>query len=377
MTSQQLSCKRFSLTLRRSAYIPVSMSAVICFLVILPSSAFTPTFVSGSETSDQISQLVSEVSGSRIMGTIEDMQAFGSRAFYLDSANATATYLLDRFARLGMTVDYDWFLAGTHRVANIVATKLGTSSDRGRILVGAHYDSENRNSENYSLGASLQAPGADDDASGVASVLELARTLSNHSTACTIQFVAFAAEENGYDGSGGLAGSMHFAAKEKANGTEYESTVVLDMIGYRGSSTNHVVAVTDEEDPPMVASMRSAISDYGVNLTLAAVEDRSVTYSDHFSFWQAGYPSILLIESATRVPDYQFNPNYHTANDTVSSLNEDQIAEVTKSVLGGILSLVQPVEKAHPALAIAASGAIIVATAATFLYIRSRRVGRR
>ena len=377
MTSKKSPWALHSPTNERAGTLHMSMPVVLGLATLLVCTGFCPTTPLGSIVQAADAQLISEVSGERMMNTIEDLQGFGSRAFYLDSSRDVAQYLHDRFTELGLEVEYDEFSAGVHEVVNVIATKTGEAGSEARLLLGAHYDSENMEAESYELGAGLPAPGADDDASGIAAVLELARVLSDYQTSRTIQFAAFTAEENGYDGSGGLAGSEHFAFAEKSRGTQYEASVILDMIGHRGSTENHVAAIVSKEDPPIVRSIRSGISKNGINLSFSVVEDEFASYSDQYSFWSAGYPAILLIEADPHSTSYSLSPHYHTANDTIDKLSQEQIAETTKGLLSGILGLLNPREKTDTLLiVIALSGAIIAVSAMSYFYLRSRKVGR-
>jgi Zn-dependent M28 family amino/carboxypeptidase len=104
--------------------------------------------------------------------------------------------------------------------------------------------------------------------------------------------------------------------------------------------------------------------------------DVSATYSDHFSFWLAGYPSILLIEADPHSAEYPLTPYYHTEDDTSDSISEEQLTEVTKALLYGLLGLFEPKDEMNPVPIVITGTAAILATATlVFLYRRTRKGG--
>ena len=292
-----------------------------------------------ASTDPSAEDVLNSVNGDQIVSTISDLEAIGTRAFYLNQSNEAAAYIYERFSQLGLDVEYQDFMAGSHPSKNVVATQKGSLDQSRQFLVGAHYDSENSMSSSLVLGQNLPAPGADDDASGIAAMIGIATVLQGLRLNYTVKYVAFGAEESGYDHSGGLKGSRHFAGQESAKNATYEESAILDMIGYRGSSVNHATVVIND-DNHLANSMIKAVSDHDINVTISLVIDPAVSYSDHYSFWVAGYPSMLVCEAAydAGLP-YEFNPNYHTEDDTVDQLSVEQMTEVSKALLGGMLTL--------------------------------------
>jgi hypothetical protein len=199
----------------------VALAVAISFLV--------PGFVSCSSSGaaeDGFVALIESVSAADMMTTVGDLQAFGSREFHLESSHEAAEYIYGRLVETGLAVEYQEFELDGINISNVVAVKEGDDPDAGCFLFGAHYDSENRLVDSLSAAENITAPGADDDASGVAAVIELARLLSDVALRNTVKFVAFAAEEYGYDNSGGLKGSHHFVASEVEGNVSYEGTAI-------------------------------------------------------------------------------------------------------------------------------------------------------
>ena len=326
---------------RRASSWP-SLVGMILIFALLSISASTPNSAVTQYDRRTTSELVDAVSGERIMRTIQDLQNFDSRAFYLSSSEEAASYIFEHFQAMSIAVEYQEFMAGVHSVKNVVATIPGASADAPQFLFGAHYDSENKDVEILYDGQMLPAPGADDDASGVACVMELARVLSNLRLDNTVRFVAFAAEENGYDSSGRMAGSRSYVESEMAKGISYDACWILDMIGYRGDSENHTVIVVNEDSMRLGSHMQQTVGDLGIELSIEVENNSSSLSSDHASFWSAGYPAALLIESDRTAGGYEFNPYYHSIEDTVDKLSEGQIVAVAQGLVATLMDMATP-----------------------------------
>jgi len=319
-----------------------SRPRLACMILVFASlsiSASTPNSALTQYDRHATSDLVDAVSGERIMRTIQDLQDFGSRAFYLNSSDEAASYIFGQFQAMNIAVEYQEFIAGVHSVKNVVATIPGASADAPQFLFGAHYDSENKEVRTFSDGQTLPAPGADDDASGVACIVELARVLSNLRLRNTLRFVAFGAEENGYDSSGQMAGSMSYVESEKAKGISYEACWILDMIGYRGGSENHTVIIVNENSLRLGSDMQEMVGALGIELSIEVESNSSSLNSDHTRFWSASYPAALLIESDPTTGVYQFNPYYHSTEDTLDKLSEGQIVAVAQGLVATLMDM--------------------------------------
>jgi photosystem II stability/assembly factor-like uncharacterized protein len=200
---------------------------------------------------------------------------------------------------------------------NVIFSRNGTEEPDRKIMLCAHYDSQSPTP--YEC-----APGADDNASGVAGVLESAGALAGSTLERTIEFVLFDGEEIG------LLGSRYFASYLDTNDT-YDAVINLDMIAHDISGNNNCEIAGRHE---MIDSvLASFIIDTSVELELdlypSYLWSLSPT-SDHKAFW--GFdtiPSILMIEQR-----YFDNPNYHKCSDVWSYLHYDYMAEMVKAALG-------------------------------------------
>lgn len=288
----------------------------------------------GAGGSADIAGILDDVSGGRMLATVQDLESFGSRAFYLHSSLEAAGYIRERLADLGLWVEFQYFDVDGYSVPNVIAVKNGTSPSADNYLFGAHYDSANMYAVNYTVGADLSAPGADDDASGVAAVIELATVMRGISLEHTVKFAAFAAEETG------LNGSELFASTEKSSGVRYADTVIMDMIGYRAGTQNKVVVFTDHPHEAIAGTLEQVVNRYDIDLAVEVVPSADYAFSDHYPFWEHGYPTTAILEEF--VDGWPANPYYHTENDTSDHIFPEQIEAVAKAVLGAFLELEQP-----------------------------------
>ena len=180
---------------------------------------------------------------------------------------------------------------GTHY--NVVATQTGVAYPNAYYVIGAHYDSAG-------------TPGADDNASGVAGVMEIARILSTYRTDYTIKYMAFDMEEYGLYGSWAYA-STHWT-------DDIRGMISMDMIAFKGGGYGCDLESVYGSSFPFRLAVQAAVYEYGNGLvpTLAP----GYGGSDHYPFEIAGHPACLLIESS-----YESNPCYHLPCDSVDRPN--------------------------------------------------------
>jgi len=179
-----------------------------------------------------IRKMIAEISPDRIIAAVKTLAAFETRGNYSDPNQKTRGIGAARrwiFAQLHgysprLEVSYDIEKKGATEIASVIAVLPGTNEPEKRILVGAHYDSINLRAKGDKA-AQAPAPGADDDASGTAVVLELARVMSQYRFRKTIVFIAFAGEELGY------IGSNRYASRAKANHEQIEAVFNNDIVG--------------------------------------------------------------------------------------------------------------------------------------------------
>lgn len=206
---------------------------------------------------------------------------------------------------------------GPQTYNNVVGIQTGTVRPNDIYIVGAHYDS-------------VSNPGADDNASGVAGVLEAARVLHEYQFAATLIFMAFDREEQG------LIGSTAYANAHSAD--NIRGMISLDMIGYSGGSPARARTYGTDASAAWYNGLVSAAATYG---GLAVTTGGSLPYSDHWPFEAIGKPAAVFIEY-----NWSGNPYYHKQSDSLNTadyFDYAYAANMTRSVVGYLAESAQPV----------------------------------
>lgn len=262
-----------------------------------------------------IAELVNAVSQQQLLAYVQTMEGFGTRHSFsvTDRADfgvgAARTWIFNEFTRVGngrLQVEYDDFPVSFDGVdwpqRNVVATLPGTGTHPGVVVLMAHYDSRTIEVND----GFARAPGANDNASGVSVLLEVARLLSSRFWNQDIVFVAFAAEEQG------THGSRHFVADKMLDGWLVDAALNNDIVGGRPGipQSIRVFAAAPDTSP---AQQLARYVDYVAGLYIPTfgtavqdVADREGRFSDHIRFLNAGIPALRLTESQED-PTYQHN----------------------------------------------------------------------
>jgi hypothetical protein len=220
---------------------------------------------------------------------------------------------------------------------NISFRREGEREPGRRVLLTAHYDS--KSGTPYDC-----APGADDNASGVAAVLECARILRGERLSRSVEFVLFDGEELG------LVGSRAYAAALDTNAA-YDGVLNLDMIGWDPSTTAMTAAIgrrVATADSIVSGAMNAAIEEFDLPLSISYLLPGEPGSSDHISFWDAGVPAALLIEGRSG----ERTPYYHTCGDAANTLNYDFLEVCAQTALGAISILAGLVHEEPPSFAL-------------------------
>jgi Zn-dependent M28 family amino/carboxypeptidase len=216
-------------------------------------------------------------------------------------------------------------VGGTGRIAsNVIATLPGTGDPSQVVVVSAHYDSTSDRPD-------VLAPGADDNASGTAAVIELARVLAGHEFELTIRLAAWGAEEQG------LVGSRYHAERARQRGERIVADLTLDMIGYVDQAPEDLELIVHADSDWVYQRFAAAAAAYA---PLPVVRQVRATFgSDCTSFWERGFPALCAIE------DYPLrNPYYHRGTDTLETLDVEFVRAVTAATLATAADLAQPVQ---------------------------------
>lgn len=266
--------------------------------------------------------LLEEVQASNITSTVQHLENYGTRDAYTSSSIEAQNWIKQEFENLGLEVELQNFnMPGGSASDNVIATLTGTKYPDEYIVTGGHYDSYSNSSA---------APGADDNASGTAGVMEIARILSQYTFDRTIIFCAFSGEEYG------LYGSAAYAQAAAQQGMDIHGYFNLDMIAYlQPGSYIH----TDLIYPPSAQELADFYTEVSqVYLPDFSIEAGMLTGgdSDHTSFNNNGFMGIFPFEDSDN-----YSPYIHTANDLVGNSynNEEQAAVFTQASLAAIATM--------------------------------------
>ncbi|HOI31390.1 MAG TPA: M20/M25/M40 family metallo-hydrolase, partial [Bacteroidales bacterium] len=269
-----------------------------------------------------IVSLLGEVDATNITSIVQHLENYGTRNAYSSQSVEAQNWIKQEFEALGLTVELqDFYMPSGSASDNVIATLTGTKYPEEYVVCGAHYDS-------YSNGGN--APGADDNASGTAGVLELARILSQYTFDRTIIFCAFSGEEYG------LYGSAAYAQSAAQQGMDIHGYFNLDMIGYlQNGSYIH----TDLIYPPSAQEL----ADFYMEVLAVYLPDFPIEQgmlvggdSDHTSFNNNGYMGIFPFEDSD-----DHSPYIHTSNDLIgpSYNNAEQAKIFTQASLASIVTM--------------------------------------
>jgi Zn-dependent M28 family amino/carboxypeptidase len=252
---------------------------------------------------------------------------------------AVTDYLQSQLKQSGYAVTEQVYLVQGEQVRNLEVRLPGTDAEAKTVVVGAHYDSV------------TGAPGADDNASGAAAVLELARLLQGPAHRKTIRLVLFVNEEPPFFQTDGM-GSLVYARQLKREHVSVSAMISLEMLGFysdvRGSQKypvllglfypdrgNFIGFVGNPESQTLVRravrSFRST-TQFPSEGIAAPADWPGVGWSDHWSFWQEQYPAIMITDTAL----FRY-PYYHTPFDTANRVDFGKMARV----VGGVRRVVE------------------------------------
>ncbi len=280
----------------------------------------------------------------RLRATVEHLsEKIGERNLFkpkkLDEA---AEYLQKSFAGLGYSIVRESFFVSGIECHNLIAEVKGNARPKEIVLVGAHYDSVRG------------TPGANDNATGTAALLEIANQLRGKQFPRTIRFIAFTNEEPPYFQRDGRMGSWVHAKSCRARGDDLKSVISLETMGYftdeansqkyppllaalYPSTGNFIGFVSNVESRPQLTEMVKVFRKHcKVDSQLAALpgEITGVGWSDHWSFWQEDYPGIMVTDTAP----FRY-PHYHEPTDTIDKIEFVRYSQVVDGLAKTISEL--------------------------------------
>ena len=259
-----------------------------------------------------VSALAGAVEEAQILATVTALSTnFSNRYHAHPSGTASATWIRDLWAgyasgRPEVTVEF-FSHAGITPQPSVVLTIPGSTLADEVVILGAHQDSIR---SGCSTNSNCIAPGADDDASGIAAISEALRVAlaAGFTPQRTVQFIAYAAEEVG------LYGSTHIASTYLAANTNVVAVLQMDMTGYFGSSED-IALISDFTHSDLTAFLGELLDTYQPDLVWTTT-NCGYACSDHGPWTSRGYPAAFSFESRFG----EHNPEIHTSNDTVATL---------------------------------------------------------
>lgn len=254
------------------------------------------------------------------------------------SLDQAADYIEKEFLKTGLEVRKDHFQWEGKSYRNIVAEKRGITSPHRVLILGAHYDTVSG------------SPGADDNSSGVALLLELARNLQTMSLKNTVRLIAFSLEE--YD----FVGSTHYVVHLRKGGEEILGMISVEMVGFISSKQNYpstfdpkqypnvgdfIALIGNEKSKKFVQSVcqsfRNKVPELPLEYLLVPGNGEGMEearLSDHCAFWDHGVPALMITDTG-----FLRNPNYHLASDRIETLNFEFMGKVALATFYTVLDL--------------------------------------
>jgi Zn-dependent M28 family amino/carboxypeptidase len=252
-----------------------------------------------------------------------------------------AQYVSTQLTESGYTPGRQTYELAKLPLSNVEAILEGTVRRSETVVVGAHYDTV------------AGCPGANDNATGVAAVLELAQRFSGRPQPRTIRFVAFVNEEPPFFQTAHMGSAVH-ANAARARGDRVVGMLSLETMGYyseeKGSQRypelmtagypdvgNFIGFVANIESARLLLRARRAFkrrTSFPLQSAAVPAAIPGVGWSDHWAFWQAGYPALMVTDTAP----FRY-PWYHTADDTPDKIDYDRLAHVVDGLEAVIESI--------------------------------------
>jgi len=271
---------------------PILVFLIVALFVVIPwasESAFAVSVV------PQVQDVVNQVSQATYSYYLNDVlyTHLGDNREWGPEHDLAQSNIYGEFESFGLDTNLHPFEYGGGTYYNVVGAHYGTVRPDDIYILGAHYDSKN-------------GPGADDNASGTAGIMEAARVLSQYEFEATLIFIGFDREEQD------LVGSTAYAQDHSDD--DILGMVEMDMISYNNSGSDMARIYGRDSSEPLKESLAEAISLYGNGLS--SVDSGVIGRSDHEPFQDEGFQACLLIEY-----DVWDNIYYHTLNDSVDTPN--------------------------------------------------------
>ncbi len=251
-----------------------------------------------------------------------------------------AQYIKREFLKIGLEVKEDHFQWEGKSYKNIVAEKKGITSPNRVFILGAHYDTV------------PGSPGADDNASAIAVLLEVARNIQAVPLDNTVRLIAFSLEEYDY------VGSTHYVERLRKGEEEILGMISLEMVGFTGSRQDYppylnpkyypnvgdfIAIIGNEGSKELLEKVCRSFKTHIPQLPLEFLMVpgngegmEEVRLSDHSTFWDQGFQALMVTDTG-----FLRNPNYHLPSDRMETLNFEFMQKVAIGVFYSVVELTQ------------------------------------
>ena len=303
-----------------------ALAALVWYMVAMPGRSWSGALPALTDEDRGLSNRLSE--HVRAIATKEH------NVWRLAELEAAATYIEDELRTLGLRVRREEYRSDLAPVRNLVAELAGGARVDEIVIVGAHYDSV------------AGAPGANDNGSGVAALLELARSLRDWRPALTWRFVAFVNEEPPFFKSAQMGSRVH-AERASARGERIRAMFSLETIGFysdtpgsqkypfpfgwlypdRGDFLAFVANLASRALLHKTLDAFRAEAQFPSEGVAAPTWIPGVDWSDQWSFWHEGYPGVMITDTAP----FRY-PHYHTPRDTPDKVDYRRLARVVRGL---------------------------------------------
>ena len=326
--------------LKQSLHATLKKSLILLLIVSIPFPVMAEVLSRGDEL---LTLVQSDALEAQVMALQENwapgrnLRPHRTRnAHHREATDDIVHYIMRQFRRSPRLKVSEQIFGGIRNVTAVLPA-MPTSSSKRIFIVCAHYDTQAVREPNWNPLTST-APGANDNGTGVAAMLEIAYLLSRYEYEHEIRFIAFGGEELGF------LGSRHYVREASTTSRTGETDAVreriigvfnLDMLGFNWK-TDLVEIITNNDSAWIGRALIIANTWYNVGLKVRRTQDEFVDISSHKSFWDGDYNAVTLTESSTPWRDsqnYDANPFYHTSHDTADKVNFGLVRKVTQLVL--------------------------------------------
>ena len=315
-----------------------------CIVILSAVGIFLFPVISVSAQTDPLTEkMVEAVSTARLTGYVQSLQDFQTRYTYTQGNTDAGNWLYEFFAGLGLEVErHSFTYGGSHTEENIIARIPGSTHPDEIVAISGHFDSTSENPYNL-------APGADDDASAIAGVLEAALIFKDYQFERTIEFWCFNAEEQG------RRGSQAIAIDYIAAGKEIMAVVNSDMIGYWPTGWGRDLDVAYEPVSEWLADSIIATCQRYVGIPIQK-HPSGACRDDHVSFTDLGIPAVTNMDCwEAHNGGGENTPHYHRTTDTINTLNLDCMSQVVQVNVASVADLAGPLSVTADAYKISAA----------------------